>query len=202
MNLVYAITTAIVFLLVFFIFLTPFLAFDSNPAAGFLYKDVFAYTCHQKISRSQCVFHNPANGYFIADCMPQSGVYVEDLKSQLSAINAQGFLGYKFPVCARDVGIYFAMLLGLLSYPFFRKTESKEPPPGIYLLLALVPLGIDGTLQLVSNIGIPIPIIGAYESTNFMRLATGAIAGFVAAFYIVPMLNYFFKESKKVKKSG
>jgi uncharacterized membrane protein len=46
-------------------------------------------------------------------------------------------------------------------------------------------------VQLLADLGIS--ILGfPYESTNFLRLLTGGVAGFVASFYVIPILNRMF----------
>ncbi len=80
-------------------------------------------------------------------------------------------LGHQLPVCARCAGIYFGGLLGSF---FVRK---KSPPP-LFLVLALIPMAIDGGTQLLWR-----------ESTNIIRLATGLVAGFAVVFYLYPGLS-------------
>lgn len=166
----------------------PYSTAQSHPSlASTLYQDVFIYFCHQKISRSLCLFQGP-DGYFVADCIPQYGTYIPDDSAQVSTVR-EGAVGYKFPVCARDVAIYLAMLLAGVAYPFRYRLNEKEMPDPLYLIVALIPIGLDGGLQLISNMGIALPLIGMYESTNFLRIVTGLIAGAVVPFYLLPMLN-------------
>lgn len=88
------------------------------------------------------------------------------------------------PVCARDFAIYFSFLLAALLYPFLKKLEDARLPPIKYLLLALIPIGIDGGTQL----------IGLRESTNFLRILTGFVLGFVTPFYLIPFFIGSLKE--------
>lgn len=174
--------------------LVPFLAFGQDMSGAY---GAFAPTCHQKLSRSFCVFNNNES-YWIADCTSQGGAYVSDLADRrgVSVSGADGTLGYKMPVCARDFGIYFAMLLAGAAYPFVRRIETRAMYPAAYLIIAMVPIAVDGGLQLLTEIDKP--LFGAnilpfeYESTNLMRLATGAIAGFAASFYAIPILVNVF----------
>ena len=189
----YFIFTLILTLALVLMFYTPYLAFLQDPIAPALYNYGFSWACHQKISRSICLFKNNEGGYSFADCIKQTGVYVPNDNKQLSILDERGFLGYKLPVCARDVGIYTALLLGMLIYPFVRKINDKGVPPGIFLLLALIPMGLDGGIQLLSELGLS--LFGNYESTNAIRLVTGAIAGFILPFYIMPLYHHY--RSKK-----
>jgi uncharacterized membrane protein len=70
------------------------------------------------------------------------------------------------PFCARDVGLFLGLVLGFGFATFVR---WKIHP--VLVLVGLVPIAIDGGLQLVSS----------YESTNPLRLATGTLAGLVLA---------------------
>ena len=169
----------------------PLLAFDNDMGAAYA---AFSVSCHQKLSRSLCLFSD-GEGYWIADCTPQEGEYVATQTDRSEVrVTYDGAIGLKMPVCSRDIGLYAAMLIGGLLYPLARKLDDKVPP-AIFLILALVPIRLDGGVQIVSEIGI-LPFV--YESTNAVRLATGAIAGLAAAFYAVPILtNLVFKDKRK-----
>ncbi len=186
--LVYAGYITFFALLVGSVFFVPYLAFKQDMQA---YYTAFSYTCHQKLSRSLCLFSG-TTGYWIADCLPHGG-YVSDPvdRKEINVEDATGAIGYKLPVCARDLGLYCAMLIGGLFYPFVKKLDEHLMYPGIFLILAMVPIGLDGGIQLISEFGL-LPFV--YESTNLLRLITGAIAGFVAAFYAIDiLLNMFDK---------
>jgi len=183
---IYLIFLVFLMLLVGSIALVPLLA--SEQDMGWAYA-VFGPTCHQKMSRSQCLFKSQ-QAFWVADCTDQSGLFVTgSADREALVVERDGAVGYKFPVCARDVGIYGAMLLGAIAYPFMFGIPNRKVYPVIYLVIALIPIGIDGSLQLVSELGL-LPFI--YESTNLIRLLTGAIAGFVAALYSIPILVNMF----------
>lgn len=182
--------------LTFFLILTgsvlavPFLAFGNDMSAAYA---AFSVTCHQKLSRSLCVLSD-GNGYWIADCTPQEGTFVAspDDRNKIE-VSYDNVTGFKMPVCARDIGLYAAMLIGGLAYPLARRLDD-EIPPSIFLIIALVPIGLDGGIQIISEMGI-LPFV--YESTNAVRLLTGAIAGLAAAFYAIPILVNLVSERKK-----
>ncbi|MBN1169725.1 DUF2085 domain-containing protein [Candidatus Micrarchaeota archaeon] len=188
---VYFIYTLFFSLLVGLIVLTPFWAFENDSNA--LY-DAFRLTCHQKLSRSLCLF-NEGSGYSIADCIEQTGMYIPGDQDQIM-VEKDGKTGYKLPVCARDVGLYGAMLIGALVYPLIRRLDDKSVYPGIYLVIAMIPIGLDGGLQIISDFLLSTGTDSfLYESTNFGRLVTGGIAGFVASVYAIPILiNMFSKD--------
>lgn len=77
-------------------------------------------------------------------------------------------LGLQLPVCARCTGIY----LGGFAGSFFVRPQA--PSPWI-LIVALLPMGIDGITQLWYR-----------ESTNWIRFVTGFIAGTAVILYLYP----------------
>ena len=188
-KLFYGIFTAMTAIVVFLIFYTPYLAFAGSPLANWLYNPGFSWACHQKISRSLCLFKDSNGSYFVADCLKQTGTYMQNDNRIIKATDEHGNEGYKMPVCSREIAIYGAILLACLAYPFFRKLESDSVPETIFLFIALLPLAFDGGLQLLSDLGIG--IFGPYESTNYIRIVTGTIAGFALPFYIFPLWNYY-----------
>jgi len=185
-NLIYVLVIAAMLMLCTSIVAVPFISFSDEETGRGLYA-AFSPLCHQKLSRSHCVFHDDL-GYFIADCTPQKGEFVVDDRNVIS-VEADGIKGYKFPVCSRDVGLYFGLLLGAVAYPFVRKIGDRQIPPAIYLIAALVPIALDGGVQFVSDLGL-LPFI--YESTNLTRIITGFISGSVSSFYIIPLLQNLF----------
>ena len=192
-HIIYAAYMVFFTILVGSILATPLLAFSHD--VGPIY-DGFSYACHQKLSRSLCVF-NDGQGFWIADCIPQTGEYVADLADRTTTrVEIDGQVGYKMPVCSRDMGLYAAMLIGGAIYPIVRGLKDRGIYPAIYLIIAIIPLGLDGGVQFISDAG-GIPL--AYESTNSIRLLTSAIAGLASAFYAIPVLINMFCEEKKAK---
>jgi len=91
------------------------------------------------------------------------------------------------------MAIYAAMLLGGLLMPFLYDVRSRKTPTIWILILAIVPIAIDGGTQL----------IGMRESTNSLRLFTGAIIGFVIPFFLIPLVNdliHVISNKKKKRK--
>ena len=174
-KLPFALFLALLLLLNIAIFYVPYAASKGDAGAPFMYA-AFAPTCHQLTSRSNCLFVSKTDGsYSLGDCMESDRLSL----THATAVDIGTAIGYKLPVCARDVAIYLAMLLGALVLPFVRKVESEMWPNKWLLVAVCVPIGIDGVTQLV----------GLRESSNFLREVTGVIVGFALPFYIVPMLN-------------
>ncbi|MCX8196818.1 MAG: DUF2085 domain-containing protein [Candidatus Micrarchaeota archaeon] len=162
------------------IFLTAFLAAQGNDLAHHLYF-LFSPSCHQLTSRSLCLFkYDASERWELADCLPVSRFS----PSKANVVFYPEKTGFKLPVCSRDAAIYLFMLVGALLLPFFRSIESKAWPNKLILLAAAIPIGIDGTGQ----------FLGLWESTNAVRIATGALIGFVLPFFILPILNALFSD--------
>ena len=173
-KLPYALFLAFLLMLNFAVFYVPYAALQGDANAGLMYM-TFAPTCHQLTSRSNCVFVSQDGKYSFGDCLPSDKLSY----TKANAVEIGEETGYKLPVCSRDVAIYLAMLLGALALPFVQKMEGEEWPSKWLLLAACVPIAIDGGTQL----------LGMRESSNAIRMVTGAIVGVALPFYIVPMLN-------------
>lgn len=137
---------------------------------------IYSYACHQLTSRSYCFF--PESGA-VEDCY---GTPSFELSKEWIVIK-NGETGYKFPVCARDLAFYLFALIGGVFLSAINKHREMSVPNPLWLIIALIPFALDGTTQLV----------GLRESTNLLRFATGAVAGIVLPFYLVPMLNRFIR---------
>jgi len=85
--------------------------------------------------------------------------------------------GAKFGVCIRCTSIYFSFFFGLLLYPFFRSLDSCSVPHTRWIMLAVLPMALDAILN----------DFGIHQSTEATRVVTGSVAGFIFAFYILPL---------------
>jgi len=152
---------------------------DYELSNSFYY--AFSFTCHQIDQRSLCYFPD-SNQSMIASCTP----YQQHYTATKSAVihNPVHGVGYKIAVCSRDVAIYGAMLIGCVAWAILNIKNLREQrwPHPIWLLLAMIPIGLDGLTQL----------IGLRESTNEIRVISGAIIGFACAFYLIPVFNNIF----------
>lgn len=109
------------------------------------------------------------NFHFLCHQMPERSLFI---------------FGNKMPVCIRCAGIYFGFLIGTIIYPFIRGLETRDIPHKWILIIALLPVGIDGLTQLV----------GLRQSTNDLRVVTGMILGVLSAFFIVPAFFQVYDE--------
>ena len=82
----------------------------------------------------------------------------------------------QLPLCARDTAIFFGLAIGvLITFLYIFELNIK------WLVLAFVPIGLDGGLQLMTS----------YEASNISRLITGTIAGIATGV----MLGIIIRES-------
>jgi uncharacterized membrane protein len=103
--------------------------------------------------------------------------------------------GNQQPFCARDVAIYTAMAIGvaLSTFPRMPLYDRVNDLKWQWLLLALIPIGIDGTGQL----------LGYWESTNLMRFITGGLCGLVVGIafgFMLREVEGMVLEGKKEKE--
>ncbi|MFL2957601.1 MAG: DUF2085 domain-containing protein [Candidatus Thalassarchaeaceae archaeon] len=120
----------------------------------------------------------------------------------------------QMPICTRDVGILFGIILGCLIFrnrgcnrwtirdtfltiipdsklSIIYKNDLRMMAMFSLIIASIIPIGIDGFLQLLTD----------YESTNFKRVLTGSIAGFSLGWLICSMLTAkpeYFDNSEKV----
>jgi uncharacterized membrane protein len=123
-------------------------------------------------------------------------------------LDARSFLGneqvgYKIAVCQRDVAIYIAIIVfGLL----FAITGRRLKPLHwiAWLLIGIVPIGLDGFSQLFSQLNLSflnldINAIFPYrESTPFLRVLTGALFGFATAWFGLPYMETSMRETREI----
>ena len=88
--------------------------------------------------------------------------YVGDLNCHQLSHRSYSYNDNQMSFCARDTGIFLGLVLGFM-YASRKKIVLTLP----LVVAALLPIGLDGTIQLLTD----------YESTNPKRLITGLIAG-------------------------
>jgi len=114
---------------------------------------------------------------------------------------------YEMAVCSRCFAIYVSFLAGCIVFAFVR-TKLKIWSL-VWLVVLCVPMAIDGFAQLLyiaipRAIGPGWPIIWTVESTNELRVITGAIFGLACALYVLPYLQEIFSGDMRapVKKDA
>lgn len=197
MNLLYLGYLAFLVLLVGTLIVTPLVAMHGPKELAAISYNIYAPTCHQWIYRSSCVFYD-GKEHWVGDCIEKGeearitteftdakkawdGVF-EYSRDQIGLNRAEkveygDLIGYKFPNDSRNMGIYGFMLLSGIALPFLWK--KPYVPHWAFFVLGILPLAVDGTGQ----------FLGFWESTNAVRLATGALAGTAASIYVYAMMS-------------
>lgn len=157
-----------------------------NGLAQVIYQP-YKLMCHTYSFRSFFLFGEQLT-YSRPEFEQATGIDTSTLDGMLASRNFQGNeqLGYKVALCQRDVAIYFAMAVNGIIYGLVR--GRRRPLPWLlFVLIALVPIGLDGFSQLLSQP--PFNFIPFRESTPFLRLATGALFGFGVAWLVFPLID-------------
>lgn len=85
--------------------------------------------------------------------------------------------GEKLGVCVRCSAIYFSFFLSALVLATWRKKAGASLPANRWIFVAVVPMGIDAILSLLTG----------YESTTASRAVTGALFGLIMPWYVLPL---------------
>lgn len=189
------------FLYVGLAFLAPVLLNGGSVGSANLIYSVYGRLCHQLSFRSWFLFgEQAAYPREIAD-LPGMMTYAEatgnDPYDLETAVQFRGneILGYKVAFCQRDIAIYGAILLfGIL----FSLTKRKIPglPLAAWFILGIVPIGLDGVSQIISQL--PWHILPLRESTPLLRTITGGLFGFTTAWFGYPIVEESMRETRKI----
>ena len=113
--------------------------------------------------------------------LPKAIYSIGDVECHQIKERSYSLNGNEMPFCARDFGLFIGLAGGFGLVAFYR---LKTNP--LLLMLGLVPLGLDGGIQLVTD----------YESNNILRLVTGIIAGAALAL-IIAQYVFIIQDDKK-----
>lgn len=172
----------------------PFLAptlmhLGARTAASFIYT-LYSPLCHQLPQRSWFLFGLQVT-YRLPELMALAGDEVTDAFS--SSFIGNEALGYKVAFCQRDTAIYGAIFLFGLLYAILRHRWDIRPLPWwAYILMGLVPMGLDGGYQLLSYLLpliLPNVSLQPHETTPLMRVITGALFGWATVWLAYPYVQ-------------
>jgi uncharacterized membrane protein len=143
--------------------------------------------CHTYGFRSFFLF-GEQGAYTRPEFEQATGIDTASFTGLLESRDFQGNdqMGYKVALCQRDVAIYLAIAFNGMIYALVR--GRRRPLPWlVFLLIALVPIALDGFSQLLSQP--PFNLFPFRESNWFLRVATGALFGFGIAWVIFPLID-------------
>jgi uncharacterized membrane protein len=199
-----------VFLIIFvgLPFLAPVLMKIGLEAPAWVIYKVYRTTCHQLAFRSFFLFGE--QGYYPKASAQLNGVLTYDEVTHLGEANqpedlleARDFVGservgYKIALCQRDVAIYLGILLFNFVFILFHR-KIRPLPWYLWLLVGLLPIGLDGLSQLFSQP--PLSFIPFRESTPNLRVLTGFLFGFTTAWFGIPNVEAAMKDSLEIIES-
>lgn len=173
-------------------FLAPVLMKAGKEAfASHIYR-AYQPACHQLAYRSFFLFgeqsYYPRELAGIKGLKSYETVTATTAEDVAFARNFKGneTLGYKIVLCQRDTAIFASILLFLILYAIFGK-KMQAIPWWLWIVLAIIPIGLDGFSQLISQMELPfLAWFPTRESTPFLRVLTGTMFGFFSAWFIVP----------------
>ena len=142
---------------------------------------VYRPLCHQLPERSY--FLGGEQHAYTAEELAAGGVEIAPLSRDIG----NETVGYKVAFCQRDVAIYGSIFLAGLAYGLIRRRRSEWKMPFRYYLLFLVPMGIDGILQL----------LGLHESDWILRTITGAVFGVGSVLLAYPYLDEGMRDVRR-----
>jgi uncharacterized membrane protein len=182
-------------------FLAPvFMRVGAELPAAAIYR-VYGLTCHQLAFRSwfmfgdQAVYPRAAAGEEgLVPFGQASGIDEEDVIASRAFIGNQQ-MGFKVALCERDVSIYGAIALFGLVFALTRR-QIPGLPWYLWILIGIVPIGIDGISQLISQP--PFELIPYRESTTALRVMTGGLFGLATAWFAYPMVEETMAETRRV----
>jgi uncharacterized membrane protein len=195
-----ALFNLLIFVYVGLPFLAPVLMkVGATVPAEIIYR-AYGFVCHQFAFRSWFLFGEQAVYPRVEAQVPglisyqqATGLNGYDLLSARAFVgNAQ--LGYKVALCERDVAIYAGILLFGILYAVFRR-KVKPIHWVVWILVGIVPIGLDGFSQLISQP--PLSIIPFRESTPVLRTVTGLLFGLLTAWFGYPYVEESMQENRK-----
>jgi uncharacterized membrane protein len=202
------ISKSYIWLMAFFLFLyvgLPFMApvfmnAGLNLPAKVIYV-IYKPLCHQLAFRSYFIFGDQP--FYPRTLAGIEGVQsYEEITNQknINIRDAQKFVGnekvgYKVALCERDVAIYGSMLLFAIIFILTRR-RINSLPWYFWLILGLIPIGIDGVSQLPSLAASLPSWLPIRESTPLLRTITGMLFGITTSWYLFPLLEESMRETR------
>lgn len=204
-----AVLNTIVLIYVGLPFLAPvFMKAGITGPAYAIYK-AYGAVCHQLAFRSWFLFGEqdayPRAAAGVPGLIPFSqatGIPDGDLVSARNFIG-NPTIGYKIAFCERDVSIYGAILVFGLLYGLTRNRlpggKSLPPMPWYaWAIIGILPIGLDGFSQLLSQPPFSFSFLPYRESTPFLRFLTGSLFGFTTAWFGYPLVEESMADSRRI----
>ncbi len=175
-------------------FLAPVLMVNGLEGPARIIYKIYSLSCHQLPQRSYFLFGQQwvYSLQELTALAPVEQLWGYPLGGAFREFVGNANIGFKVALCQRDVAIYGAMLLSGLVFSFVRR-RVRPIPFGFYVLVGLVPVGLDGGSQLIGYL-IPGLMPGGVprESTWLLRTITGGLFGWATMWLVLPYLHESF----------
>ena len=186
--------TAILVLFIGLPLLAPVLMKENHKTPAQVIYRVYSVLCHQLAFRSYFFYGEqafyPRELAGIPNLLTYEAVTGKSAVDTTYARTFEGndLLGYKVGICERDLAIYGSLIIAGLLFQLTGK-KLKAIPWYWWVILAIIPIGLDGGSQLFSLGGNWPSWFPIRESTPLLRTITGALFGLVTAWYVYPMME-------------
>lgn len=182
-------------------FLAPVLMRAGLTGPAKVLYTVYSPLCHQLGYRSWFLFGEESN-YPRRVFQSTTGIDPNDLWAARNFLGDEQ-LGFKVAFCQRDVAIYGAMLVVGMIYGIPLVRARLKPLHWVgWILLGLVPIGLDGFSQLLSQppLSTLIPlfsILPQRESDPFLRTLTGSLFGLANVWLAYPYVQESMRDARQ-----
>lgn len=175
-------------------FLAPLCAHQGATGLADILYAVYRISCHQLAYRSWFLFGEqpfyPLRIANIHGLQTYEGIMNRTFLDPQTASRFTGNeqIGYKVALCQRDIAIYLGFILAGAGFELFKR--KWQPIPVLYwIILGILPMLVDGVLQWGNGSILEWRIITVWESTPWLRTATGFFFGFTCGWFVFPKLE-------------
>jgi len=195
----------IILVFLFFFMLLPVLApilmkHEIEVPAKVIYS-LYSPLCHQYPYRSWFLFgfqsFYPLQAAGIIELETYEEAFVDQtiIGEGSRSIIGNPIVGYKMAFCQRDLAMYLGLFL-YASIFYFSGRKIKRVHFFLWLIFGLIPLGLDGILQLLSELINPLAFV--WESTPMLRTITGGLFGVLSGGIILPSMEQNVARNRKI----
>jgi uncharacterized membrane protein len=184
-------------------FLAPVLMKANLTGPAKLIYTIYSPLCHQLGFRSWFLFGEQP--FYPRDLAGMSGYKTFDDATGIPSteiFEARAYLGdevvgYKVALCERDTAIYASMFLFGIIFIITGK-RLKSIRWYVWIILGLIPIGLDGFSQLPGLSGGLLPDwVPIRESNPWLRMITGGLFGITTAWYLFPLIEESMRETRQ-----
>ena len=173
----------------------------SVTTSKFLYRQ-YSNLCHQFAHRSWFIFgeqyYYPAMFSGQRELLTTYDAFNIDYRDTQAARQIIGNerFGYKIAFCQRDFALYSGLALFCLVFHISGR-KIKQIPFYMWILFAVLPLGLDGGLQYITSEELFTNLNFMHESTPLLRSITGGAFGIFTAWFLLPAIEETYADHAK-----